>query len=414
MKKIFTLFSLIINSLLVYSQTPVNDSVSMNPGYTNAVFYNLTNGNKTNSPIFSSADIQIRFQGRSASIRTVDGFGAKVYLPVANATSNWATIDTTGMNEQNNSDTAWENGAFNLTATGHPNYGWGMYDNITHDIIGDKIFVYKSAAGTYKKIWIIKLNSLTKTYYIRHANLDGSSDYTDTIGSVDFNNKNFGYFNFNTRAKFDAEPIGTQWDLVFRKYDRNPDAYPVTGVLSNINVLTAKVNTPNPDSASGSGQRYYTNMSVIGWDWKQFTPPTGPWTVIDTTAYFVLGQDSNIYRIVFTGFGGATTGNVYFTKTKVGSINVGIESIHNQIAIATIYPNPIDYSSILAFTSKNNSNTNIDIYSLQGGLVYTAILNTNEGLNIFNIGKLDLHAGLYFVNLNQNGETHTSKIYVNK
>lgn len=412
MKKIFTLFSLIITSLLINAQTPIYDSITMGPGYTNAVFYNLATGTKTNSPIFTNSDVQIRFEGRSASIRTVDGFGAKVYLPIVNATTDWATIDTTGMIEQSNSDTAWENGSFNTTATGHPNYGWGMYDNITHDINGSKIFVLKSATGTYKKIWILKLNSLTKTYYIRHANLDGSMDYTDTLSTTDFPNKNFGYFNFNTRAKYDAEPIGTQWDLVFRKYDRSPDAYPVTGALSNLNVLTAKVNSANPDSASGSGERYYTNMSVIGWDWKQFTPPTGPWEVVDTTAYFVLGQDNGIYRIVFTGFTGSSTGKAYFTKTKVGSL--GVSNLNNQLSIATIYPNPFADNSVIAFTSKNSLSTQISIFDIHGKQVFIDQINTIEGLNIYELGKISLDAGMYFVNLNQNGETHTSRILVSK
>lgn len=411
MNKIITIISLVFITLLVKAQTPIYDSISMGPGYTNAVFYSMQNGTVVTAPIYTSSDIQIRFDGRSASIRPVDGFGAKVFLPVVSSTANWSTIDTTGMTELHNSDTAWENGAYNETATGHPDYGWGMYDNVTHDINGSKIFIHKTASGTYKKVWILKLNSLTKTYYIRHANLDGSMDFTDTIGTSDFPNKNFGYFNYGTRTKVDAEPIGTAWDLVFRKYDRTSDYRSVTGVLSNLNVRTTKLITPDPNTASGSGLLYYTNISIIGDNWKNFTPPTGPWEIFDSTAYFVLDQTNAIWRIVFTGFSGQTSGKAYFTKTKLGT--VGIDDINN-ISLASIYPNPIDNNSILAFTSKSTSPCMINITNTQGSLVSTENINTTEGLNVYDLGNKNLNSGMYFVSIIQNGETHTTRMIVNK
>ena len=413
MKRIFTCCIALVALYTAKAQTPIYDSVSMNPGYANAVFYSLANGTLASAPIYAQADIQIRFENRSASIRTVDGFGAKVFLPVAHALTDWTTLDTTAMIEQINSDTAWENGSFNATATGHPSYGWGTYDAVTHDINGDKIFVYQNAMGAFKKVQIIILNSLSKTYYIKHANLDGSMEYTDTIGTADFPNKNFGYFNFFTRTKIDAEPIGTDWDLVFRKYNRTADNYPVAGVLSNLNVLTAKLFTHTPNTASGSGLPYYTNMSVIGYDWKIFTPPTGPWAVIDSAAYFVLDQSNDIWRIVFTGFGGSATGKAYFTKTKVGS--VGINTIPNEaITLATMYPNPMANDASISFTSKNEAETSIEIYSAQGVLAYSDNITAAAGLNLYQLNDLGLNNGIYFVHLNQGAETHTFKVIVSK
>lgn len=399
-------------SLASMAQTPVYDSISMGPGYTNSVFYSMAAGTKTSAAVHSQADIQIRFEDRSASIRTLDGFGAKLYLPTNNAIANWATIDTTGMIEQFNSDTAWENGAYNATGGTHPNYGWGNYDAVTHDIIGTKVLVHKNAAGAYKKVWIVKLSSLSKTYYIRHANLDGSMDYTDTIGTADFPNKNFGYFNFATRSKVDAEPIGTEWDLVFRKYDRSSDNYPVAGTLSNLNVLTAQLYTTTPNTASGSGLPYYTNMSIIGWDWKLFTPPTGPWIVIDTVAYFILDQSNDIWRLVFTGFAGASTGKVYFTKTKVGSLNVGEESLVNNVQIASIYPNPAAPNSILAFTSKTAEELTISIFDGQGKLAFSEKMIPNQGLNVYNVGNKQLGNGMYIVSIEQQGQRQTTRMIV--
>lgn len=394
----------------IWAQTPIYDSITMGPGYADAVFYKLDGGTKTTANIYNS-DLQIRYENRSASIRNIDGFGSKVFLPVASATSNWATLDTTGMIEQFNSDTAWENGSYNATAGGHPNYGWGLYDNVTHDIVGNKIFVHMNSTGQYKKVWIVRLNSLTKTYYIRHANLDGSNDVTDTISTSNFPSKNFGYFNLFTRTKSDYEPVGTNWDIVFRKYDRASDHYPVTGALTNLNTRTAKYFGPNPETASGSGLAYNTNMSVMGWDWKVFTPPMGPWAVEDSTAYFVFTQNNQIWRIVFTGFTGSGTGKAYFTKTKVADFN-SIEDNNAALQVASVYPNPINNESVLAFTSIENARTQISLISTLGTVVYTQTIDAVQGANVFGIGQLHLSKGTYILLIEQNGLRNTQKVWV--
>ena len=58
----------------------------------------------------------------------------------------WDAVDTSqmaGWPALYNSDTTWLNGAFDRNATGHPDYGWGVYNSQTHDVIGDSIFIIK-------------------------------------------------------------------------------------------------------------------------------------------------------------------------------------------------------------------------------------------------------------------------------
>jgi len=60
-------------------------------------------------------------------------------------------------------------------ATGHPDYGWGVYNTVTHNVTGDSIYVIK-VGNELKKLWIIKKVSINNIYHIRYANLDGSNE----------------------------------------------------------------------------------------------------------------------------------------------------------------------------------------------------------------------------------------------
>jgi hypothetical protein len=56
----------------------------------------------------------------------------------------------------------------------------------------------------------------------------------------------------------------------------------------------------------------------------------------------------------------------------------------------------------------------INITNTQGSLVSTENINTTEGLNVYDLGNKNLNSGMYFVSIIQNGETHTTRMIVNK
>lgn len=409
MKKIYPFLAAILFAVNISAQSTINDSASMGASYANAIFYSLDNG-VVGSYSIKNADIQFRFQNRSASLRTVDGWGNQTFLPLVNDTTQWASLDTTGMVAVYNADTSWDNGAFNTTSTGHPSYGWGVYNNINHNIYGTKLFVIYTAARTYKKVWIKMLSTVPKIYTIRYANLDGTMDTTVDIGAPDFPGQYFGYYSFDTHTKMSAEPDGTTWDLVFRKYLRSVDHYPVTGALSNINVKTSAIRgLADPYTASGSGLTYISDISNIGTNWKSFTFPAGPWVIEDSAAYFVLTQQGEIWRMVFTGFGGSASGTSYFDKTL---LYTGIESVNANLTAATIYPNPGASNSVLVFNNNNGSATQVQIFDMNGALITSQNISTNKGLNQFAIGELNLNRGMYMVQISDGNEKSSLKYVV--
>jgi len=84
--------------------------------------------------------------------------GSQLYCYPTGDTSDWESVDTVGMNSWKvlyNSPENWEDGAFNRNATGHPDYGWGVYNTVTHNVTGDSIYVIK-VGNELKKLWIIK------------------------------------------------------------------------------------------------------------------------------------------------------------------------------------------------------------------------------------------------------------------
>ena len=100
----------------------------------------------------------------------------------------------------------------------HPDYGWGTYDFLTHDISGSKIFVISLANGAMKKLKIDLMSGFGQQFIFTYANLDGSNEITQSISKAAYSDKNFVYFDISSGQILDREPASNQWDLVVRRY----------------------------------------------------------------------------------------------------------------------------------------------------------------------------------------------------
>ena len=177
----------------------VLDSVIMGPSYANDIYYSFTNG-VVASPPRTNWDIGFHTTVMTAGIITNGAAGVNLYTYPNADTAGWNTVDTAGISGwpilyDNEKD--WEDGAFNRNATGHPDYGWGKYNPINHDVVGDSIYILKTPDGSYKKIWIIRKNSVNNIYYIRIAGLDGSNDNVKEFDINPYRNVNFVYYSFS-------------------------------------------------------------------------------------------------------------------------------------------------------------------------------------------------------------------------
>ncbi len=291
-----------------------NEAISLSPAYANDIYYRLSDGLNTAVPR-ANWDIAFCVSPREASIltNTTSGVVLKVY-PTATGW-NWSDpVDTTGYSSwapQYNSDTTWTEGAFNMNATGHPNYGWGVYDVNTHNLTGVALYIIKTRAGSLKKIWIMEKLSALQKFTFRFSDLNGSNDNTITLDLAG-STKNFVYYSLDTNEKIDREPDSNKWDILFTKYIDKSINYPVTGVLQNIGALAQESTDTDPASKVFPTTGYKTAISTIGSDWKVINMQTYQYTIDDTRVFFVKDLNGGISRIKFKTFEGSSTGNITF------------------------------------------------------------------------------------------------------
>ncbi len=415
------LFSCIVLSSAFNATAQVSQTVSIQPGYTNRTFYKMSSGTVSS---VSNIDWDLGFQlrGRSGAITT----NAKnnVHLWKSNkAISNWSSIisaDTTGIlvssNELHNSETTWNNGAFNTT--NNPanlfDLGWGLYDQVTHLITGDSIYFISLANNTvYKKLEIIQLDGFTYDYIFRYANLDGSNEVTDTIVKSAFPNKFFAYYSLVNGVDVDREPVYNAWDLSFEGYKSAnviPGSYySVTGVLSNDSVLVAKAYPVDTASTSYNGLTYSNEINTIGFNWKYYDQTLMTYVIEDSTIYFVKDRSHQTWKVVFTGFGGSANGNFYFMKTPVSATGIIENSIIQTLAT---YPNPAHDHVRIMLDAKSKGDASLSIYDLSGKRMQQNAIHLNGGLQAVDMSLNNYLPGLYQVIFTQGTERQVSRIII--
>ena len=419
MKKIITILGLALVAINVNSQS-VNDSISMEPLYTNQVFYSLDNG-KVSSINNNDWELGFSMYGNGAA-------GSAIILNEATATlwaypgdtADWNAFDTTNYvawEQLLNTDTSWTNGAFNVHrgAAGALDLGWGVLNPLNNYwTLGDSLYLAKLSDNSFRKIWIVSLKS--GVWEFKYANVDGSNEQSFTIDKANNPNRNFVYHSILNEQTADREPDNTTWDIMFAKhidFVNPPGMYVgVTSVFNNRNVWSAKANETDYATASTSVTPQTTfnqNINNIGREWKKYKSAIG-WTVYDSIAYFIYDNDStDFYRLVFTGFGGSTTGKAYFNKELLSTVSVGS---FEQTMKFSIYPNPATNNVTLLLDYFEKGAMNIEIIDLSGKLVMSKSIQLNNGINkeVLNINQLN--SGVYLLNLKSDKLNTTQKLIV--
>jgi hypothetical protein len=414
MTKIITILAVICSVLLSAQQL---DTLSIGTGYTQQVWYNLETGNKTRA---SGATWDIAFSMRPR----VDGSiwvnpNATLYKAIAPASA-WATvtIDTLTLTPQYGVDSTWSMGAFNRTGDNSLNYGWGNYSPVTHNIVGDSIYVVKNLAGKWQKILIERL-ALDTSFFFKYADLNGANEKAVELKKANYKDRLMGYYSLVTHAALDREPAIKTWDLTaFRYYGLTPDntgsfqSYPLTGILQSPNVTVAKVIKRDTASDSQSGLTYNSRINTIGSDWKAFDLTAG-WKVADSTAYFIKAQNGKIYKLIFTRFGGTTTGNMIFTKELILTSSIKDET--GNIGTFAVYPNPAKSDNMTLIYDINVPNQSVDfqLISITGQVVFSQKrLNTEGGLVQQILPSLNVSSGLYLARLTWGGKSIVQKVMI--
>jgi len=409
------LIHFLIAALISTASVAQSDSISYQPGYTNQVYYSFANG-EVKSSDNTTWDLAFGIGGFNTDIRINDGFGVELYLYPNGDTADWNNIDTNGLQNwtpRYNSDTSWSVTAFASANINHPDYGWGIYNSITHNVDGDSIYILKLTDGSYKKF---KMNAMTVTgeFTFSYADIDGANQVDGSVNKLAYTGKNFVYYSVKTDAVLDLEPMAAEWDVVFTKYMQlQPQGgfYPVTGLLTNKERKTAESRDIDLADADWYGHEYSSEIGIIGSDWKQFNMTSYTYDIQDSLTYFVTDTNNNVYQLTFTGFSGSSTGMTYFNVNKVG--NLSVENTTLAVSNISLYPNPaVDFVNISINSDEVLNNVDITVYAITGSVIYQAKENFTGNSSI-QIPVQNWRKGMYLIRIGNDENAAIKQLIIN-
>lgn len=393
----------------------ITDTVATGASYANQVWYSLENDNQGTAPK-NNWDLAFDVSAYGTSIHANTVIGTKVWTYPLGDTAAWSTVDISDIAnwpQQYNSETSWQMGALDagMDMSNQFDLGWGVYNMNTHIVSGDSIFVIQLSNGDYKKLVIN--NVAGGAFNFTYANIDGSNEQVQSLVKSDYTGKNFGYFSLSANATLDREPISANWDLLFTQYTGFvPTAYTVTGVLANNGVSIAEVTGVSDPSTfvEYASQNFETEINIIGYDWKSFNGSA--YDIADDLVYFVSTAAGDIWKVVFTGFKGSSTGEFIFTKEKMSG--AGIVEAEKAGFNFVAYPNPtVNGSTTIAYTLDHVTEAgSMEIYSLSGELINAETLNTTAGIHTQTVNTTSFNYGVYIIKLTFDGVTTQQRLIV--
>ncbi len=404
----------------LFAQTALQkDSVTMQASYAEEVYYSFTTGMVSSVPR-NQWDIAFRTNIMSSGILINDGVGVVLYTYPNGDSSVWsAAWDTAGISTWTpmyNDPTDWENGAFSRNATGHPDYGWGVYNSITHDLRGDSCFLIKTRDGSFKRIFIARKISVDNQYIFRTANLDGTNSVVTTFTCTPYMAKDFVGYDLQNMQVVDFQPAKDSWDILFTKYmSVQPDGspYAVTGVLNNDGVGANKYAGVPLAYPYWGVQEFDFGRSPIGWDWKYFDMGTFTYAVEDSLVFFVQNQNGDVAKIYFTKFAGSSSGKIVFYRGFVSA--TGTEDVNKESDGLTVFPNPASSMVNFNLLPGANGDARFDIREMTGRVVWTGDFKVIAGQA--QSGMIDvssLASGVYLFNYVNGDVKQTHKLIIQK
>ena len=409
MKKNFTLLATALVMGISVNAQQINGEISMGSAYANDVYFGLAD-QTIHSTDRNNWDIAFyRKSNYSVGVRINDTKGIQV-LEASNNLNNWASVNVA--NEANwtelyNSDTDWQEGAFNQ---GSASYGWGEYDMASHQVKGSVIFVLRYNSGEYVKF---KINKMYSGYDFTFAKLNNGTWGEDVTVNVPHNSSSdrmFNYYNFLTQEVVTPEPTQAEWDLKFTKYitplEYGDDVmmYSVTGVLQSDLIIVAKPESGNPVN----DEAYKAEINTIGYDWKTFTGST--YTISDINHFVKNTSTNKIYKLVFTEFAGSSTGNIKFTYEDVTN-NLGTTSFDKvKFDIYNEAGRSKTINIVLNSQEALTENVQVQVYSMNGQLVHQEAYKPTSSFSNKSINLSKLTNGVYIVNVSNSNFKQSKKI----
>jgi hypothetical protein len=300
-----------------------------------------------------------------------------------------------------NGEASWEDGAFNsVKEEDDPlDYGWGLYNETTDVIEGNRVFAFKLRNDEWLKVQIISLEN--GVYTMKYASLDGTNEQTVTIDKADFGDSPLALFSF---ASDEAVASPANWDLFFGRYLSGLDngsgeiqQYRVTGLLSGPGVEIAEARNIDPETVDYKPylDSLETRLDVIGHDWKFFDLGNFEWVLDEERAYFIKLPNDQLWKVIFLTFEGSSTGTTVIEKELIGELTSATAPISN-IEKVGLFPNPVqDQLTLSVSLLAANPNLSLTLFNGAGQIVWRNEVNAQAGLNVWRFEVPEVPAGVY-------------------
>jgi len=398
----------------VSAQTVIYDEVSMSPEYTDMVFYSIEDG-YVSSITQSIWDVAFDVSPMGSTIRINGGNGCELFS--YGGIETWEDVDMevveTLPNLYNN-QTNWGIGAYSQEGDGMFDFGWGLYDVVTHIVTGNKVFVIKLGDGTFKKTKIVSLEA--GEYKFVYSNIDGTDLQEISVLQSDYTDKNFVYFKLEEGIIMDLEPDNNAWNLVFLKYVADVGGgyyYPVTGCLVNHNTNIQQLDgLADPFYESTFSTELMSDLAdEIGYDWKSYDMVADVYNIVEDRCYFVSEENGSIWRVVFTAFEGSATGDIEMgILLEQPAVNdLSYLYVTDNLNEIILYPNPASNENVILEMAQK-TNAAVYIYDAKGSIVLAPSI-VNEG-NFVSLQVKELSKGIYFVEVRADEASSTKRLII--
>lgn len=365
-----------------------------------------------------------------------------------------------------NSVQQWEFGAFNVSTdpSNQNDLSWGVYNPSDHNVYGDSLYIIQLADNSYRQLYVEQLANGMFTFH--YAEIDGTNAQTVVIDKDDFQGKNFGHYSFYFEAEdHTIEPLTTDWDMVFMRYNRPGDHYGVAGVLTNKHVSVAEADGIDTLLVDPSTLSYSNDINSIGYDWKQFG--SSGFMVVPDRSYYLIDETGDTTTLIFHSFSGSSGGgicdftingqpqtiqmgvgyvnrvfydlnngvthtsarngwDIAFDGTNFGTAirtneelgtslwvypgadasawtgNASVVENSNEVSFVSIFPVPMDNTLEINTGVVTDVSVKIELYDMTGRLMTSNKLDLNSGVNNTSLDVSDLPEGIFILILTDN------------
>ena len=122
------------------------------------------------------------------------------------------------------------------------------------------------------------------------------------------------------------------------------------------------------------------------------------------------------YYLKVLGYKGASSNTqCYVLNVSVSSNPFRLDAgAFEQSSLISVYPNPSNGNFTLDYNSEENTNATVRIYDLTGKIALVQNAQLHAGDNSINLSLNNLSSGMYFVELNANGQSTRTKFQIQK